>query len=138
MMYQISEWKSARVFLSSVMVTLLLIGPVLFAPAPGSDGEGVAWAGKLDKRGGGKAANRGRGGGKRTMPQKSKIDRKPRASSASQGSMKKASRERPRAQQQAKARPQAKPQAKAKPRPSGSASSSCLLRTAWFHHPVMS
>jgi hypothetical protein len=107
MMYRISEWKSASVFLSSVMATLLLIGPVLFAPAPGSNGEGVAWAGKFDKGGG--------GGGKGTMPQKSKIDRKPRASSAKQGSMKEASRERPGAQQQAKARPQAKPQAKAKP-----------------------
>ena len=69
MMYQISEWKSARVFLSSVMATVLLIGPVLFAPEPGSDGEGVAWAGKFDKGGGGKAEKRG-GGGKMTMPQK--------------------------------------------------------------------
>lgn len=108
MMYQATAWKPARVFLSSVMATVLLIGPVLFSPA--STGEGVAWAGKFEKRGDGMKARP-----QKSRPQKSKVDRKPRASSASQGSIKRASRERPAAQQQAKARPQLKPQAKEKP-----------------------
>lgn len=116
MMNQISQWKSARVFLSSILATLLLVGPVLFAPTPGSDGEGVAWAGRFDKGGG--------GSGKKARPQKSRVDRKPRASSANQGSMRKASAERPKAKQQTKARPQSKPQAKAKPQAQQRASGS--------------
>jgi hypothetical protein len=124
MMYQITAWKSARIFLSSVLATLLLVGPVLFASAPG--GEGMAMAGRFDKQGDRTQAR----------PQKSRIDRTPRASSASQGSLKKASRERPATQQQAKSRPQLKPQAKATPqarpqqRASGSPGEQAFARKA--------
>src|SRR5210317_2228689 len=105
MMKQISLWKATRVLLPSVLATLLLVGPVLFAPTPGVDGEGVAWAGKFDRGGGGGGKNaRQGGGGKKARPQKSKIDRKPRASSARQGSISRASKERPAARQQKQAR----------------------------------
>ena len=61
MMKQISLWKATRVLLPSVLATLLLVGPVLFAPTPGSDG--VAWAGKFDRGGGGGGKNARQGGG---------------------------------------------------------------------------
>jgi hypothetical protein len=119
MMIQISQWKSTRIFLSSILATLLLAGPVLIAPVPG--GGGAAWAGKFDKGGdrGGKKVRQG-GGNKKARPQKSRIDRKPRASTAKQGSMRKASADR------GQARPQTKPKVKqqgkpeAQKRPSGS------------------
>lgn len=117
MMYQATACKPARVFLSSVMATVLLIGPVMFSSAP--HGEGVAWAGKFEKG----------SSGLKARPQKSRIDRTPRASSASQGSMKRAARERPATQQQAKARqPQAKPQARPQERASGSPGNQVFAR----------
>jgi hypothetical protein len=112
MMMQVSHRKSVKVFLSSIFATLLISGRIVFAPLPG--GDGAVWARDL---GGGKVA---RGGENRARPQRqsaSKIDRKPRASSADRGSMRRASAKRPSVSAQAKARKvRAEPQTGLKPR----------------------
>ena len=108
MMVQISRRKSVKVLLYTIFATLLITGPILLSPLPGSDG--TVWARDLV---GGRAAG---GGEKRARPQRqsaSKIDRKPRASSADRGSMRRASAERPRTKLQAKPKAKLKAQQRA-------------------------
>jgi hypothetical protein len=101
MIIPIVQQGSVRLFMCALVGTVLFAGPVILSPTP--DGSGLASArdlGRLKDAGGGKKA--------RAQKPASRMDRKPRASSANKGSMKRAAAERPTSRQKGFSREQKK------------------------------